>query len=170
MKSRNKAIDILKTTGILTIMLSHSQGLPYIVNYLRNYEVILLVLVSGMLFKDCEQKSLSWAYIKKRLSRIVIPTWLFLIIFFTLLFVASIILHIPFPYSVGDIIESFTMTNGIGYVWIMLVYCFIAIGLPLIWILYNKAQNAQKKVRFVNGIGAIWIIYIESISMEDLSQ
>ena len=159
MRTRNRAIDILKVIGIFTIMLSHSQGMPYEVNYFRNYEVILLVMVSGMLYKDFDQESISFAYIKKRLSRIVIPTWAFLLIFFALLSIASALLHIPFPYSTRDIIESFTMTNGIGYVWIMLVYCFIAIGLPLIWIQYNKAQKTNRRVWFVVCVAAIWIVY-----------
>ena len=159
MTSRSKSIDILKTIGIITIMLSHSRGLPYFVNYFRNYEVILLVMVSGMLYKDVEDCSFSWKYVRKRLNRIVIPTWAFLVIFLVVLFVASIVLHMPFPYSKRDIIESFTMTNGIGYVWIMLVYCLISMGLPMIWNNYNKLRKSNKQIFFYTvGVG-IWAVY-----------
>ena len=47
---------------------------------------------------------------------------------------------IAFPYSKRVVIESFLMINGIGYLWIMLVYCWITVGLPFLFLVFNRLK------------------------------
>lgn len=47
--TRNSALDILKAIGLVAIVIAHCHDTPAYIDYLRNFEVILLVLVSGEL-------------------------------------------------------------------------------------------------------------------------
>ena len=47
--NRNYALDVLKTIGLFAIVIAHCHNTPAIVDYLRNFEVVLMVLVSGEL-------------------------------------------------------------------------------------------------------------------------
>ncbi len=167
MSKRNGSIDILKTLGLFFIVMAHSRGLPAWLDYFRNFEVILLVIISGLLFgkgKTIDNRKIYLIYVRKRIVRLVAPTWIFLSCFFIILKIASVILSIQFPYTIWQIIDSYTMINGIGYVWIMLVYVWIAIGLP--W-LVMYAKNKKTHIVIISAILLI-ILYqflVELIKM-----
>lgn len=148
---RNYSYDILKAFGIAVIVFAHCYPLPNWLNYLRNFEVILLVLISAI-FQFNKYGSITHVDrgiivdILKRLLRLIVPTWVFLTILFSGLLIVSAILGTDFPYSLKIIIDSYAMINGIGYVWIMLVYCFISVGLPFLFAFFNRfiANNYLK--------------------------
>lgn len=150
MTTRDEKIDILKTIGLLGIIIAHSRGIPAVVNYLRNFEVSLLVIVSGVLYaRGTTIRSLKEyrLYLKKRSIRLVIPTWIFLSCFLVGLFIMSKVFGESFPYDMKDIVDSYLMINGIGYVWIMLVYLLIACGLPcLSYFVKNHRILAKNKI------------------------
>lgn len=143
MSKRNYIYDLLKTVGMILILLAHCQNKPIILDYLRNFEVILLVTVSAMLSYEKYSELIQWdsmikRNIVKRLKRLIIPTWFFLFVFFTIIYVVTKFRGVSFPYTKSVMVESFLMINGIGYVWIMLVYCWITIGLPILFIIFNR--------------------------------
>lgn len=126
--TRNLSIDLLRTIGILFIFLAHVDA-PFIVNQIVNFNVILLVVVSGYVYKDSKDYI---KYIYKRVERLVLPTWLFLTIFFLGLFLVEKLLKIEVGGLNRDtIISSYTFWWGIGFVWIIRVYLEIAILGPI---------------------------------------
>lgn len=149
MRSRNYSLDVLKTIGMVFIVLAHCRGVPDILNYIRNFEVFLLVIVSVVLmypkYESCTELTRSIKKnIDKRIIRLVIPTWFFLTVLFFVLWSISRVNGRAFPYSMNAVVESYLMINGIGYVWIMLVYCWIAIGVPTLFILFNRYIKKRK--------------------------
>lgn len=129
---RNSSIDILRTIGILLILLAHT-NCPFVIRQLRIFDVVLLVIVSGYVFKNPINL---FNYIVKRFNRLVLPTWIFLALFFSGVYLIKNLLNINLKtievFSLKSIIESFLLYKGIGFVWIMGVYFFISIVGPLI--------------------------------------
>lgn len=134
-KKRMANIDILKVIGLLLIMLAHVNP-PQIVFQLRNFDVVLMIIVSAYLGLITYKKTNFFEYLKKRFTRLVIPTWIFLIFFF--------ILNCIFNFTSVDlkkIIESFAFANGIGYVWIIRIYFIVAILIPISIFLNSRLKN-----------------------------
>lgn len=147
---RDRGLDLSKFIGMTGIIIAHCNNIPVWIDYIRHYEVITLILVSAVLYsrsfiqkKEYEGLILS---ISRRIKRIVFPTWFFVSVVIGSLFIASLITNRPFPYDLNTIIESYAMINGIGYVWIMLVYVFIGIGMPFIVIGINRSGLKQKQI------------------------
>ncbi len=156
-KTRDPVLDTLKTVGILTIILAHCRALPGAVDYLRNYEVILLILISGAL-QGNSVFSNGKEYLQhttKRITRLVIPTWVFLTVLFAGIFLAGKLVGQVFPYSPWIIAESYLLLGGVGYVWIMSVYCFVAVGAPL----FHKAFNKYSVRKTLAVTAVFWGVY-----------
>lgn len=126
-KERDLSIDVLRCLGILLIILAHC-GAPTLLDELRNFDVILLVILSGIVsVKSYKRSKSGFKYIKKRLIRLIVPTYIFL----TILFIIDRFLA---PYSKDldlswkTIFSTYTLTSGIGYVWIIRVYILCAIS------------------------------------------
>lgn len=156
-KMRNPALDTLKTVGIFAIILAHCRALPAGINYLRNFEVLLLVLISGALQGDkvfvSARDYAHWVY--RRVLRLVLPTWTFLTILFLGIFLAGKLVGQAFPYGWWAILESYLLLGGVGYVWIMSVYCFVAIGTPVLNGAFKQYTLKKKMIALL----FLWIGY-----------
>ncbi|CAM3130764.1 acyltransferase [Sporolactobacillus spathodeae] len=110
---------------------------------LRNFDVTLMVFLMGSSFYlSSQKKNLPYReYLIKRFNRLIIPTWKFLILFFGVFFVIALIFHQHYYFGVRNILSSFLIINGIGYVWIMRVFFIIAVFNPLILLISNKVKN-----------------------------
>ena len=153
MKNRKINIDILKVIGLLCIVLAHVKP-PEIIFRLRNFDVILMILISAYLgiksYKDIKY----FEYIKKRFKRLIIPTWTFLIFFFVIAYIFKLC-----NIDKNIIFNSFNLTSGIGYVWIIRIYFIISVLIPL----FIKQKNS------INGIFNILIIIFLLLIQEILS-
>jgi hypothetical protein len=141
-ENRDASLDILKSIALFCIFLAHSYP-PDVIFQLRNFDVPLLVLVSGILFARSAPKNVPSiiAYIWKKIKRLLFPTWAFLAFFFTTTMLVSRLLHISNSFPLRTIVESFLLLNGIGYVWIIRVFILIALSTPgIIW-LENKSPS-----------------------------
>ncbi|HFU3970357.1 TPA: acyltransferase family protein, partial [Streptococcus suis] len=127
-------IDKLKTLGLLLIFLAHVSP-PMFLFQLRNFDVILMIIVSCILFFLSRKKLSFGDYILKRFKRLVIPTWIFLTIFFILSFLMGVY------FNLKVIISSFALHGGIGYVWVIKIYLLVAIILPLVKPLLLKKEK-----------------------------
>lgn len=135
-------IDYLKAIGILSIILAHTCTNPAIFQ-IRNFDVPLMVLISGFLAVGSFKRSLeknrsSLSYIAKRIYRLLIPTWIFLIIFFTIMIFFPI--NGSYPYDINHIINSFLLLDGIGFLWIIRVFLICAFITPVIYY-FNEIEN-----------------------------
>lgn len=129
-KNRMEYIDFLKFIGLTCIIIAHVNP-PEWLFFLRNFDVPLMVVVSAILGQKSfqKQKRKNSHYIEfymNRIKRLVFPTWIFLTIYFLiLLFVGNV-------YSREYYVYSFLLTRyGIGYVWIILIYVYSALWVPL---------------------------------------
>ena len=135
-------IDYLKVIGLLCIILAHICPDPTILQ-LRNFDVPLMVLISGYLavgsFKRSLKKNRSFInFIARRIYRLLIPTWIFLIIFFA--FMSFFPVNGAYPYDINYIISSFLLLDGISYVWIIRIFLICAFITPVIYY-FDKIEN-----------------------------
>lgn len=127
--TRDLSIDLLRTIGILLIILAHVDA-PFIIKQIRIFDVVLLVVISGYVYKEPKDYI---KYIYKRIERLVFPTWLFLTIFFLGLFLVEKTLKIEVSGLNKDtIISSYIFWWGIGFVWIIRIYLGVAILGPIV--------------------------------------
>lgn len=136
---RDVSVDILRIIGLFCIILAHTFP-PLGINNLRSFDVPFMVVLSGYLFtitKSKNEGNISLiSYVKKRFIRLVLPTWIFLTFFFGGFYFLSIQGYTPFPFSYETIQNSYLLWTGIGYVWIIRIYFWVALfGPPLVWIL-----------------------------------
>lgn len=134
--NRLKNIDILKIIGLLCIILAHVEP-NGIIFQLRNFDVVLMIMISSYLFiinNDKNKSKIDCKYLIKRIKRLLIPTWIFLVIFF-------IISKTFTNYSLKAIIHSFLLHEGIGYVWVIRIYLMVAVLLPILVPMLKKKYS-----------------------------
>ena len=132
---RNKSIDILKFIGLLLIILAHTDP-PIIIFQLRNFDVVLLIVCSSLIFFEINKSYNYGEYVISRIKRLLIPTYIFLIIYFMIMFLFS-----RNSVNAKVIFETFTLFGGLSYVWIIKVYIIIALLLPISQFLYDKIDK-----------------------------
>ena len=143
-------IDFLKFIGLTGIFIAHV-GSPKWIMMLRSFDVPFMVILSSALAHKSYDRYVAKnlptkAYIISRIKRLVIPTWIFLTFYFALDLLTSGKLR-----DVKYYVASFGLTRyGIGYVWIILIYIYSAILIPV----FHKIQLSKK------GLIALAIIYI----------
>ena len=145
---RNNYLDFLKTFGLALIILAHIP-IPSWLLAIRNFDVPLMVFVSGCLTNGSFERSESiFAYLKKRIFRLLIPTWIFLSLYFILLYIFS---KNGLPEK-NIILKSYLLQDdSIGYVWIIRIYLLCAFSVPFL-----KKVNFSKLYTW----GLIAFIYI----------
>lgn len=137
--SRIGYIDFLKCIGLMAIIIAHV-GSPPLLMMLRSFDVPLMVILSSVLgeksFKKHQNNNLRIRdYYYSRIKRLVIPTWIFLLIYFSIYYIASGTL-----FDLKYYVASFCLTRyGIGYVWIILIYLYSALTVPL----FNKIKTSK---------------------------
>jgi Acyltransferase family len=141
--TRDIRFDILKTIGIFSIILAHT--IPHnILFHLRNFDVPLMVIVSGALFYySSYNKDYSlFTYLQRRIPRLIAPVWLFLSFLFISSYVIFYFVGKDFPFSIQEhIVGSFLLLEGIGYVWIIRVFIIVAIISTLVLDLYRNCRG-----------------------------
>ena len=148
-EKRKVSIDALKCIGMLLIILAHC-GAPTFLDQIRNFDVVLLVILSGTLAIKSYARSESWfKYIGKRIIRLLVPTYIFLTVLFILERIVNVFKPI-FPLEPELIITSYNLTSGIGYVWIIRIYLLSAIAVPIL-------MNIKKYKKTI--IAILFIVY-----------
>lgn len=131
MAKRDARIDLLRTLGLLLIVLAHVEP-PENLFQLRTFDVVLMVFVNGLSFRaSARQEEPYGHYVLRRFQRLILPTWMFcapLLIGLTILslWVDTIVLPL------SKYLSTFSLTAGIGYVWIILIYFEMALLSPLL--------------------------------------
>lgn len=143
MKKRDVSIDLLRTIGFICVVLAHIDP-PNFIFELRGFDVSLMVFASGMSYainpKGIKSVQSYVEYVISRFFRLVVPTWITLMFFF-IIFGGVIGKHVEgLSFSLNEIIMSFSLLDGIGYVWIMRVFFILAVFAPLFAIELNKME------------------------------
>lgn len=138
--TRNLKLDALKVIAIICIIIAHSAP-PQLLFQLRNFDVPLMAIISGALFSLTSYKYSYIKYVTKRILRLLIPTYTFLLIFFTSIYLFTLLRHQSYPFSNETIRSTFTLHGGIGFVWIIRVYLLIAVISPVLLNLYRRINT-----------------------------
>lgn len=148
MNRRRNELDFLKALGLLCIILAHVNP-PQIVFQLRNFDVPMMVILSGMLarlsFEHSKTAVIPHQYIIKRFNRLVLPTWVFLVVYFAFLYSTH---ALP---TRTKILRSFLLADmSIGYVWIVSVYMVCAVLTP--FVMHFDLNNSHYLALFVTAL------------------
>jgi fucose 4-O-acetylase-like acetyltransferase len=138
---RINKIDFLRFLGLSLIILAHVNP-PLWLAQLRNFDVPLMFIVMGASYYVTEKRHISKLnYIFSRFRRLVLPTWIFFGFFFAINECIALMFNIKnLTYPQGHIITSFTLSSGLGFVWVIRLFFIIssiAIFLP------KKLLNAK---------------------------
>lgn len=150
--SRISYLDFLKFIGLTGIIIAHV-GSPSWLMALRSFDVPFMVIISAILgqksyLKKKDNQTSIFHYYVSRFKRLVFPTWLFLVFYFSIFLVLSGTL-----FDLKYYIASFALTRyGIGYVWIILVYLYSASLIPL----FSRMKLSKVGMLCV---AAIYILY-----------
>ena len=162
--NRTIYIDYLKVIGLLCIILAHITTDANILQ-IRNFDVPLMVIISGFLAVDSLKRNLKQKrpflrYYWKRIKRLLFPTWIFLIIFFIIMTFFPV--NGMYPYNINFIINSFLLLDGISYVWIIRIFLICALITPVIYY-FDKIENDY--IQFLVLV-LIYILYEIAIALK----
>lgn len=139
---RNYKIDFLRALGTFLVILAHVE-IPKMILEIRDFDVIMLVFISGISFaysKKCSYKK----YLTKRIKRLIIPTYVMMMFVFISGNLACMIMSKEYIYPSSKIIKSFMfLDDGIGYIWIAKVYIIVALLTPLLIKINNKIKEEK---------------------------
>lgn len=133
---RNEKIDLLRFIGLAMIILAHVDP-PSILFQLRNFDVPLMVLVSGMSFGFGYRNEPYFQYLWKRIKRLVFPVWIFLTAYFSAILVFSPSVE---TLNFDTLFNSYFFIDGIGYVWIIRVFLLVALVSPPIYVINQRIR------------------------------
>lgn len=134
---RDTRIDFLRFVGLIMIIFAHVNP-PALLFQLRNFDVPLMVLISGISFRLSVKNEPYIKYLWSRIQRLVFPVWIFLTFYFVLQFIVSG----PFESEyLTTIIRTYLLIDGIGYVWIIRVFVLVAIIAPLIYSIHKRISS-----------------------------
>ena len=125
-RERDKSIDVLRAIALTGMIIIHISPTIGWIREIRNFDVPLMVFLSGVSFTlSTGGGKISYSsYVYKRFQRLILPTWVFLVLYYVL-FIA--INHaIGIKGILGAAIPHFTLMTG-WYVWIMRLF-FICFG------------------------------------------
>ena len=133
-KTRYYYVDIVKFIAIICLFLAHVDT-PKILKEIRGFDVVTMVILSGILAeKSYLSSENTFKYIIKRVKRLVIPTWIFLVGFYICMFLVG---KLP---RYEEIFKAFFFQRDsgiVGYVWIIWIYILCSFVVPI----YVKIKN-----------------------------
>ena len=109
---RNVHIDVLRFIGISCIILAHVAAPNWIYQW-RTFDVPLMVFVSGLVLANKTRIDSVVKYWIKRSKRLLIPVYLFLLLYIGGTYLFSVANGTNMPFRDSQIIESFFLWDGI---------------------------------------------------------
>lgn len=152
---RDRQLDFLRFLGLVLIVLAHIEP-PSWLFQLRNFDVPLMVLVSGASFALSFRQESYKAYLWKRVKRLLFPVWLFLAVYFVGQGVAASLgwAAAPMPKKV---METFFLSGGLTFIWVVRVFLLVALAAP--WIVRKMGSEACSDKAFFVRWGAVYLGY-----------
>lgn len=149
---RDEKLDVLRFIGLAMIILAHVNPSEWIFQ-LRNFDVPLMVMISGVAFGLSYKGEVYGAYLWRRVKRLLFPAWLFLTAYFLLMYFVSFPKPLP---AIEKVWGSYLLLEGIGYVWIIRVFLLVALVAPFILAFNNKCIS---NLSYFSSIVAIYAGY-----------
>lgn len=156
MKTRDLSIDYLRFLGISMIILAHA-SCPFILSQIRCFDVPLMIFISGLTASRKKYPSFT-KYVWERSKRLIIPVYIFLTAYFFVSFIFYSMGVSSIWFSLKDIVHSYLLLGGIGYVWIIRVFLLIMIVTPLL----VRFEMYCKK-RFIYGLLCVVLLFVNDM-------
>lgn len=158
MENRDLRIDLMRVIGTFMVIFAHME-VPVLLQNIRTFDVTMLVFISGMSFALSYKKDLTFGeYLRKRINKLLIPTYYLLIFLFIISYIACFILKRSQLFSIELIVHSFLFLNdGLGYIWIVRVYIFIAMFLFLTIRIFDSHKSLNQILFFILVIFIFWL-------------
>lgn len=164
---RDNRIDTLRALAITSIILAHS-GPPNLLFQLRTFDVPMMSFLMGASFVISEQKNTEESlkkYIWKRFKRLVLPTWVFLSLYFIIMSIEYLVLNRDIPFTKEIILSSYTLESGIGYVWIIKVFLIISLLSPIIFKISKTSNTITKTSIYLLIMLAIQFVFCKLFAL-----
>ena len=157
------SIDVLRFIAILGIIIIHCDPQCFFVRQLRNFDVPLMVFLAGVSYGMSSQKKKSsyGEYVWKRFKRMVLPTWIFLLLMTLVTFITTNTLP-----EREWLISTFSLTTRTWYVWIIRVLFIMCVLAPLTIPYINQYFTARKY--WIIGIISLFVLELMPHSPEEL--
>jgi len=149
---RDEKLDVLRFIGLAMIILAHVNP-PEWIFQLRNFDVPLMVIISGVAFGLSYKGEVYSAYVWKRVKRLLFPAWIFLTVYFSVMYFFNFPKPLP---ATQKIWESYFLLDGIGYVWIIRVFLLMALLAPFI---LKFTEKYTSNTGYYLSLMAIYAIY-----------
>lgn len=149
---RDTRIDFLRFTGLMMIILAHVYPPPWLFQ-LRNFDVPLMVFISGLSYRLSVKDEPYGSYVWARVQRLVFPVWIFLTLLFTLLALTAYPMQLPSFYTIW---RSYLLVDGIGYVWVIRIFLFVALIGPLV---YWYHQHQRSHALYLGSLALLYVVY-----------
>lgn len=136
------------------IILSHVR-IPDILRQGRDFDVPLMVIISGISMMMSPQGGSYSLYVWKRIKRLAMPTWIFLTVYFIL---NRALGWTPSELNTKTVLCSyaFLQDHSIGYVWIIRVFLLVALLAPPIRYLAGKIKSTSA---YLLALLVFWCVY-----------
>jgi len=162
MKHKIEAIDYLRGLSILLIIFIHiilpafghskndysSIKALFDMWSVSNFCVVIIVICSGFsLYMSAKNLSLSkkdiFSFYKKRLKRLLLPWWMFCIIYFIFYGILKAVFNLQIAdLSPKYIILSFFTLGGIPFGWLVFLMVMLTLIFPFLKYIYEKGRTA----------------------------
>ena len=128
-QKRNNDYDFLRFIGIACVILAH-MNIPVVLFQLRNLDVPLLVVLSGMSYQQFSSVSHAsyGAYLKSRIIRLCVPVWLFTTFFITVNWLTTDVSYTPVTVA---LLYVFVGGAELG-LWIIRIFVSMALLAPFL--------------------------------------
>ena len=170
---REDRIDFIRFIGLSMVIFAHVSP-PKLLFQLRNFDVPLLVMVSGMSFQLSYKGGAYKTYVWKRIKRLIFPTWFFLTCYFLTLLILDFNVA---DLNISKVATSYLLLHGIGYVWIIRVFFLVALVSPLIFSLDKRLKGDISYLTILIALFGVYEVcryslmpYMESVFLNFLSQ
>lgn len=145
---------MLRAIGLIMVIFAHASP-PDFLFQIRNFDVPLMVLISGMSFGLTYTGQEPYrAYVWKRIKRLLLPTWIFLTIYLSLISILG--LSSVEDLSVLGTVRNYLLVGSVGYLWIIRVFLMIALVAPFISAVREKTGA---KGRYLSKLLLIFVGY-----------
>lgn len=157
MNARDTSLDLMRFLGILIIMIAHAEPPDWLFQ-LRNFGTPLLVVASALTYATVYKNKtlIIIPFLRKRLSKLVFPAWVFLTVFFLFSYLMCQYTGKNYPFNLNKILSSYVFYDGIQFVWIFKIYIILALITPIAF--YYK-KNIYSDYKYFSLIVIAYIIY-----------
>jgi peptidoglycan/LPS O-acetylase OafA/YrhL len=147
----------MRFLGVLVIIYAHTHP-PEWIDQIRNFGTPLLIVASAATYAYIYRFRVLDVpkFLKKRVYRLLVPLWIFLTFFFGSIALAALLFDRPYPFETEEVLESYVLYHGIGYVWIFKVYLYLAFLTPP---LLAFSRHLRSNVQYYGILIAVLLVY-----------